>query len=97
MVHPIGIGVDDVVRQCRFRDSIRLSTHQLPTPELETNQRSQVEQVGVGYRLTGQLAERLGTSGIGYRQLDLLEPSCDRTWDWTASVRFSSAADSGLI
>ena len=77
MVHPIGIGIDYVVRQCRFRDPIRLSTHQLLAPELETDQGSQVEQVGVGYGLTDRFTERSRLSGIGYRQLDLLEPSGD--------------------
>jgi hypothetical protein len=32
VVHPIGIGVDDVVCQVRFRDPIHLSTNQLPAP-----------------------------------------------------------------
>ncbi len=63
MVHSLGIGVDDVVRQRRFRDSIRLSTQQLPAPVLETNQGSQVEQVGVRYPLTGQRAEGFGFTG----------------------------------
>ena len=82
MVHPIGIGVDDVVRQRRFRDSIRLSTQQLPAPELETDEGSQVEQIGVGYGLTDRFTERSRLSGIGDRQLDLLEPSGDCAWNW---------------
>src|SRR5208337_3006780 len=82
VVHPIGIGVDDVVRQCCFRDSIRLSTQQLPAPELETNQGSQVEQVGVGYGLTDRFTERSRLSGICDRQLDLIEPSGDCAWNW---------------
>ena len=72
VVHPLGIGVDDVVRQRRFRDSIRLSTQQLPAPELETDEGSQVEQVGVGYGLTDRFTERSRLSGISDRQLDLL-------------------------
>ena len=88
VVHPLGVGVDDVVRQCRFRDPIRLSTQQLPAPELETDQGSQVEQVGVGYGLTDRFTERSRLSGIGYRQLDLLEPSGD--WWIQPSERFSS-------
>ena len=84
VVHSLGIGVDDVVRQCRLRDPIRLTTHQLPPPELETDQGSQMEQVGVVDPLTDQLAERFGSSGIGYRQCDFLEPSGDSTWDRAA-------------
>jgi hypothetical protein len=88
VVHPLGIGVDDVVRQRRFRDPIRLSTQQLPAPELETDEGSHVEQVGIVYGLTDQFAERFRLSGIGYRQLDLLEPSGDRRIQ--PSARFSS-------
>ena len=88
VVHPLGVKVDDVARQCRFRDPIRLSTHQLLAPELETDQGSQVEQVGVGYGLTDRFTERSRLSGIGYRQLDLLEPSGD--WRIQPSACFSS-------
>jgi hypothetical protein len=47
-----------------------------------------VEQVGIVYGLTDQFAERFRLSGIGYRQLDLLEPSGDRRIQ--PSARFSS-------
>jgi len=47
-----------------------------------------LEQVGVGYGLTNQFTERFRLSGIGDRQLDLLEPSGD--WRIQPSARFSS-------
>ena len=38
VVHPLGIGVDDIIRQCRFRDPSRLTTRQLPPRNLrQTN------------------------------------------------------------
>jgi hypothetical protein len=46
--------------------------YQLPAPELETDDWSQVEQVGVVYGLTDQVIGRVHSSGISYRQLDLL-------------------------
>jgi hypothetical protein len=76
-VLPIGIGVEDIVCQRHFRDSIRHWSLQLPVPELETDEGSQVEQVGIGYGFTDQFTERFRFSGIGYRQIDLLEPSGD--------------------
>ena len=85
VVHSIGIGVDDVVRQSRFCDPIRLPTQQFPAPEPETDEESQVEQVGIVYGLTDQFAERFRLSAIGYGQLDLLEPSGDCAWNWASS------------
>jgi len=77
VVYSIRIGVDNVVRKSRFGDSIRYSSCQLPSPELETDQGSQMEQVGVAYGLTSRDKRRVRSSGIGYRQLDLVEPSSD--------------------
>ena len=54
MIDAFGVGVHDVVRQRRLRDPIRLLARQFPAPELEADQRCQVEQVGVGDPLTDQ-------------------------------------------
>src|SRR4051812_11257951 len=64
VIHAVRIGVRHEVRQRRFRYPIRLTPLRSPSSELETDLRSQVEQLGIGGRPEDGPAERVNLTVV---------------------------------
>ena len=71
------IGVRHVIRQGRLDHPFCLRSPGLATSKLETDQRGQVEQVGLSDRMAGENAKWLGVAGIEHGIPNFFHP-----FDW---------------